>query len=81
MTIIERGKAVLQSLRELARRTAWDWRQWPHCGDTLTCKWGGYVRHPWTLAGRHPVRGQRHRCERCGRTYSEESPWLVRGSW
>ncbi len=87
MNIIERGRAFLQSLRELASRTAWDWRRCPHCGETLTRKWGCYTRHPWTLAGRQPVRVQRHRCELCsvaqGRhvTYSEESPWLVRGSW
>jgi transposase-like protein len=87
MNIIERGRAFLQSLRELAGRTAWDWRRCPHCGQTLTSKWGSYTRHPWTLVGRQVVRVQRHRCEPCsatqGRhvTYSEESPWLVRGSW
>ena len=42
---------------------------------------GWYTRHPWTLAGRQVVRVQRHSCERCDRTYSEQSPWLVRGSW
>src|SRR5437867_1652683 len=42
---------------------------------------GWYTRHPWTLAGRQVVRVQRHWCERCRRTYSEQSPWLVRGSW
>jgi len=81
MNIVERGKAFLQRLRDLAARTAWDWRRCPYCGERLTCKWGSYTRHPWTLAGRQPVRVQRHRCERCGCTYSEESPWLVRGSW
>ena len=87
MNIIERGRAFLQSLRELAGRTAWDWRRCPHCGQTLTSKWGSYTRHPWTLVGRQVVRVQRHRCEPCsatqGRhvTYSEEAPWLVRGSW
>lgn len=87
MTIIERGKAFLHGLRTLAAKRAWDWRRCPVCGDTRTEKWGFYTRHPWTLAGRQAVRVQRHRCERCsvaqGRhvTYSEESPWLVRGSW
>jgi Transposase, Mutator family len=81
MNIIERGRAFLQSLRELAGRTAWDWRRCPSCGETLTRKWGCYIRHPWTLAGRQVVRVQRHWCERCERTYSEQSPWLVRGSW
>ncbi len=81
MNIIERGRAFLQGLRDLAGKTAWDWRRCPCCGDTLTSKWGFYTRHPWTLAGRQVVRVQRHWCERCGRTYSEQSPWLVRGSW
>ena len=39
------------------------------------------TRGPWTLSGRQTVRVPRHRCERCRRTYSEQSPWLVRGSW
>jgi transposase-like protein len=81
MNIIERGRAFLQGLRALAAKTAWDWRRCPYCGDTLTCKWGGYVRRPWTFAGRQTVRVQRHRCERCRRTYSEGSALLVRGSW
>ena len=71
----------VQGLRALAGRTAWDWRRCPYCGDTLTCKWGSYHRRPWTFAGRQLVRVPRHRCERCRRTYSERSAWLVRGSW
>jgi transposase-like protein len=81
MNIVERGRAFLQALRALAAKTAWDWRRCPSCGETLTRKWGSYTRHPWTFAGRQAVRVQRHRCERCRRTYSETSPWLVRGSW
>jgi transposase-like protein len=81
MNIIARGRAFVDRLRELASRSAWDWRRCPRCGDTLTCKWGGYARHPWTLAGRQTVWVQRHRCERCRGTYSEQSAWLVRGSW
>src|SRR5919204_781849 len=87
MNIVDRGKAFLQALRALAAATAWDWRRCPACGDTLTCKWGSYTRHPWTLAGRRVVRVQRHRCEPCsarwGRhvTYAEASAWLVGGSW
>ena len=81
MNIIERGRAFRQTLREVAGRTAWDWRRCPYCDETLTCKWGHYTRHPWTLAGRQTVRVQRHRCEDCRRTYAEGSPWLVRGSW
>jgi transposase-like protein len=81
MNIIERGHRFVQGLRALAERSAWDWRRCPYCGDTLTCKWGSYPRHPWTLSGRQAVRVARHRCERCRRTYSEQSAWLVRGSW
>jgi hypothetical protein len=81
MNIIERGRAFLQSLKEMASRTVWDWRRCPYCGDTLTCKWGSYVRQPWGLGGRQQVRVQRHWCERCRHTYSETSPLLVRGGW
>lgn len=87
MNSIERGKAFVQRLTALAGKRAWDWRRCPWCGERLTCKWGPYTRQPWTLTGRQVVRVQRHRCERCsvaqGRhvTYSEESPWLVRGGW
>lgn len=87
MNIRERGKAFLQRLRDLAGTTAWDWRRCPHCGGTVTRKWGFYPRAPWTLAGQQRLRVQRHRCESCSVaqghhvTYSEESPWLVRGSW
>ena len=81
MNIIDRGRAFVQELRERANRTAWDWRRCPRCGETLTCKWGSYVRRPWTLTGRAAVRVQRHRCRTCRRTYAEESPWLIRGGW
>src|SRR5438874_771728 len=81
MNIIERGQVFLQGLRELAARRAWDWRQCPHCGTGWTCCWGSYTRHPWFLTGRRRVRVQRHRCAACGRTYSEQSALLVRGSW
>jgi transposase-like protein len=81
MNIIDRARAFVDGLRELAQRSAWDWRRCPRCGDTLTCKWGGYTRHPWTFAGRQAVWVQRHRCERCRRTYSEQAAGLVRGSW
>src|SRR6266536_3278173 len=81
MNIIERGKQFLQSLRDVAKRSAWDWRRCPKCGDTLTCKHGSYVRRPWSLDGRQCVRVQRHWCARCRTTYSERSALLVRGSW
>jgi transposase-like protein len=81
MNIIERGRAFLQSLRALAGRSAWDWKRCPQCGSTLTIKNGGYWRHPWFLEGRETVRIQRHWCQACHRSYSEQSPLLVRGSW
>jgi hypothetical protein len=81
MNIVERGRAFLQGLRTLAGRTGWEWRRCPRCGETETCKWGGYQRRPWFLHGRQAVRVQRHRCHGCGRTYSEGSALLVRGGW
>jgi hypothetical protein len=79
--IVERARAFVQSLRELAGRSAWDWRRCPRCGETLTYRNGSYTRHPWCFEGRRAVRVQRHRCHRCRRTYSERSARLVRGSW
>jgi hypothetical protein len=81
MNIIERGQAFLQGLRELAGRRAWEWRRCPRCGESWTCKWGRYARHPWTLLGRQTVWVQRHWCYRCQGTYAEQSAWLIRGSW
>lgn len=82
MNIIERGRQFVQSLRELANRSLWDWRRCPHCGSRNTIKNGGYWRHPWFLdRGRQEVRVQRHLCHDCSRTYSEKSPLLIRGSW
>jgi hypothetical protein len=81
MNIIERGRAFVQSLRELAGRSAWDWRRCPKCGGTWTVRNGGYKRKPWTMEGRRKVRIQRHWCYGCGHSYPEESPFLVRGSW
>ena len=54
MNIIERGRKFLQSLQELAGRSAWDWKRCPKCGDTLTHKNGSYTRRPWYLDGRKP---------------------------
>jgi transposase-like protein len=81
MNIIDRGRAFLDGLGGLARRSGWEWRRCPHCGETETWRHGTYARHPWTLAGRQTVRVQRHWCRRCRRSYSEHSAWLVRGSW
>ncbi len=82
MNMIERGRRFVQRLMEMAGRVLWQWRRCPHCGSTWTCKNGGYKRRPWSLlGGRQAIRIQRHLCHACGRTYAEERPGLVRGSW
>ena len=81
MNMIERGRTVVQKLRELARKSAWDWRQCSYCHGTWTRKNGGYWRYPWALRGHEGVRIQRHWCYACARSYPEEQAWLVRGSW
>lgn len=81
MNIIERGKAFVQGLREALDRSAWDWRRCPRCGGSDTVRNGGRRTRPWTLEGRRTVRIQRHLCHGCGGSYSETSPFLVRGSW
>lgn len=81
MNIIQRGRRFVQPLHDLARKSIWDWRRCPYCGGTETCSWGSYRRCPWTLEGRQDLRVPRHRCHSCGRTYSEQSPWLIRRSW
>lgn len=82
MNIIERGRAHLQSLVALAKRSVWDWKHCPTCGGTWTSCWGTYVRYPWSLErGRQEVRIQRHKCYACNQTYSEQSALLVCGSW
>ena len=80
MTIRERGRACRERWRRLAPRTAWDWRRCPSCGGTQTPRWGGYTRHPGTLAGRQTLRIQRPRCRVCQGSYAEDHPLLVRGS-
>jgi transposase-like protein len=82
MNIIERGRAHLQSLVALVKRSVWDWKRCPTCGGMRTSCWGTYTRHPWTLGrGREAVRVQRHKCHDCDKTYSEQSALLVGGSW
>jgi hypothetical protein len=82
MNIVERGRAHLQTLLALAKRTVWDWKQCPNCGSSRTNCWGSYRRHPWFLGqGRREVRIPRHMCLECGRAYSEQSALLVRHSW
>jgi transposase-like protein len=81
MNIIERGRAFVKSLRELASRSIWDWRRCPACGETDTCRYGTYRTSPWFLDGRREIRVQRHWCYRCRGTYAEQSPLRIRGSW
>lgn len=81
MNIIERGEQFVQWLRELGERSAWDWRRCPRCGNQQTCKYGFYERRTWFFEGQQRVRVQRHYCYCCKGTYSEQSPYLVRGSW
>lgn len=81
MNIIDQAKAFVESLRQLANRSAWDWQRCPHCGKRMTRKNGSYTRRPWFHDGRHVIRVQRHWCHICRRTYSEQSALLVRGSW
>lgn len=81
MNVIERGRAFRARLQALAERTEWDWKRCPRCGGRWTIKYGSYTRYPWSLEGRLTVRVQRHLCYDCTRTYSEQSPLLVRGSW
>jgi len=81
MNIVERGKDFLESLRQLADRSARIWKRCPHCGSMLTIKNGSYMRRPWFFEGRRRVRVQRHLCHSCHKSYSEQVAELVRGSW
>jgi transposase-like protein len=81
VNIIERGRVFVESLRAMAGRTVWDWRRCPRCESDETQRYGSYVRYPWGLAGQEEVVVRRHLCLPCDSTYSEQSPWLVRGSW
>ena len=81
MNIVERAKAFVHSLEALAKKTAWDWRACPRCGQDDTIRYGHYTVHPWFLDGRREISIQRHYCQSCQKTYSERSPYLVRGRW
>lgn len=81
MNIVDKARAFVHSLDALAKKTAWDWRACPKCGQDDTIRHGTYSVHPWFLDGRHEVVIQRHYCRGCRKTYSEQSPYLVRGSW
>jgi hypothetical protein len=52
MNIIERGRAHLQSLIALAKRTVWDWKWCPGWGSTWTICWGTYGRNHRQVAQR-----------------------------
>lgn len=81
VNIVEQAKVFVQSLRELAGRSVWEWRRCPRCGSSDTCKYGTYTRSPWFFGGRQEVHVQRHKCNRCDATFSEQSVLLVGGSW
>jgi len=78
MTIMDRGRAFLQHLRGLGRRTPWDARQCPTCGGHDSWKHGSYPRPLWTLDGRQTVVIQRYRCRRCRRTFTPELAAVAR---
>ncbi len=81
MNIMQRARSFVNGQMQAGERTVWDWRRCPHCGSTLTKKNGAYWVRPYTLEGRVKVRVQRHRCEACGKSYSEAMAWRVRRSW
>src|SRR5205085_2753500 len=81
MTIMERGRALLQHLRGLARRTPWDERQCPTCQGHETWQHGRYLRRPWTLEGQQTVPMQRSWCCRCRRTFTPEVAAVARRCW
>ncbi len=48
---IDRGRAFVQSLRELANRSAWAWRRCPCCNCTDAHKCGTYSYLSWHFEG------------------------------
>jgi len=40
MNMIEHGRAFVESVRSLTRRSVWDWRRCPGCGGQETYKNG-----------------------------------------
>lgn len=81
MTIMERGRAFLQWVRGLVRRTPWDERQCPTCRGHDTWKHGRYRRRPWTLEGRQTVSMQRYWCRRCRRTFTPDLALVAPRCW
>ena len=77
MNMIERGRQIVQRMRELIERSEDDWRQCPHCVSRQTCKNGTRPRNPQFLHGTEHRRIQRYLCRDCGKTYLEEDPDLV----
>jgi hypothetical protein len=78
MNIVERAKSFVESVLGLGTR---DWRQCPYCGQRATRKNGSYLRRPYDDQGRTQRRVQRYWCHVCRRSYSEQPPDLVPGSW
>jgi len=78
--MIERGRQFVESLRKLAKKSEWDWRVCPNCGNRGSMN-GGYTRKPWFLSGREEMRIQRYLCKACKKSWSRIDPRLVPGSW
>ena len=47
MNIIECGKALVEHLWELAKRSVWDWWRCLSCGSAGTVKYGTWTVRPW----------------------------------
>ena len=81
MHIVARARAFIESLRRLAQRGDWEWRQCQVCGSHDVYRHGTYTRRPWTLEGRREVPIQRYRCQGCRATYSQSHADLPPGRW
>ena len=57
MNSVERGRRWLQKLRELAGRSAWEWRRCPYCGQCETWKHGRYTPTAVVPGGQADRRG------------------------
>lgn len=80
MNIIERSRAFVETLRGLVRG-AHGWQRCPYCGSSVTIRNGSYRRKPWDDGGRSERRMQRHLCQHCHKSYTEQLPDLVDRSW
>jgi hypothetical protein len=81
MTIMERGRRLVQWVRGRERQTPWEERQCPHCHGHDTGKHGSDPRQPWTREGRQPVRLPRYRCRPCRRTFTPDPAVVERRRW